>query len=126
MDTTENLERNFVFKDNEPLTPEDLSLLKDYHLGNVTPENTKLFNEIHVRRGTGPIYWYVLYSYLFLSRNLQVKHKRLNGGRVPSAYWVRRKLELVFGELGLNDGQVQKHLQYDSRFLAKQENEKAG
>lgn len=114
---------NYLFKDNEPLNETELNQLREYHLGNVTEENEHLFQTIHVRRGTGPVYWYVLYSYLFMDRNLQYKNRKLNGGRIPSAYWVRRKIKHAFKELGLDDGQVQKHLQYDSRHLANQNKE---
>ncbi len=108
---------NYLFHNNEPLNEEEREQIRQYHLGNITPENEKLFQSIHVRRGSGPVYWYIPYHYLFMARNLQYTHKRLNGGKVPSAYWVRRKIKHAFQELGLGEEDAQKHFQYDSRHL---------
>lgn len=106
---------SYLFHNNEPLSQEEREHIRQYHLGNITPENEKLFQSIHVRRGSGPVYWYIPYHYLFMERNLQYQHKRLNGGKVPSAYWVRRKIKHAFQELGLGEEDAQKHFQYDSR-----------
>ena len=108
---------SYLFHNNEPLNEEEREQIRQYHLGNITPENEKLFQSIHVRRGSGPVYWYIPYHYMFMARNLQYAHKRLNGGKVPSAYWVRRKIKHAFQELGLGEEDAQKHFQYDSRHL---------
>jgi len=106
---------SYLFHKNEPLSDEERELIRQYHLGNITQENEKLFQSIHVRRGSGPVYWYIPYHYLFMERNLQYKYKKLNGGKVPSAYWVRRKIKHAFQELGLGEEDAQKHMQYDSK-----------
>ena len=108
---------SYLFHNNDPLTNEEREQLRQYHLGNITEENEKLFYDIHVRRGSGPVYWYIKYHYLFMERSLQYKNKMLNGGRVPSAYWVRRKIKLAFQELGLGEEHAKKHYQYDSRHI---------
>lgn len=110
---TENVDHDkYLFHNNEPLTEEEKEQLREFHLGNVTPENEKLFKSVHVRRGSGPVFWYIPYHYLYMSRNLQYTHKKLNGGKIPSAYWVRRKIKLSFLELGLSEQEAQKHYQY--------------